>query len=288
MDPLTDLPPLVEADWLQKNIARPELRVVDGSWHMPADGRDPRAEYAAAHIPGAVFFDIDQIADAERDLPHMLPSPPDFGRAVGAMGIASPNPVVVYDTNGVFSAARVWWTFRAMGHEKIAVLNGGLPAWRDAGGLVEAGVLGCEGCPDYTPRPRPDLVASAADVRARLDNGGTVLDARPAARFRGEADEPRSGLRSGHMPGSKNLPFADLLTADGKMKPKAELEALFAERGADAAPVTASCGSGVTAAVILLARAVLGHDGDSLYDGSWAEWGAEANDTDAFPVVKGD
>lgn len=266
---------LVSAGWLADRLRAPKLKVVDASWHMPATGRDARAEYGAAHIPGAAFFDIDAVCDRTSPLPHMLPGAPAFADAVGGLGISEDDQVVVYDTAGIFSAPRAWWMFRAMGHEQVAVLDGGLPAWRAAGGLVEDGAV--QPVPvSYTAIFRPDLVADAAQVEAALASGARpVLDARPAARFSGDAPEPRPGLKRGHMPGAVNVPFAEAIAPGGTLGDPDALAALFAARGVDArtAAIT-TCGSGVTAAILSLALARIGARDSSLYDGSWAEWGA--------------
>lgn len=277
--------PLISAEDL---LANADAAVaIDASWHMPSTGRDARAEFEAGHVPGAAFFDIDAVADRTSDLPHMLPSPEVFAEAVGAMGIGPDDHVVVYDTLGLFSAARGWWTFRAMGHARVSVLDGGLPAWRAAGGALETGPAR-RAATVYRATPDPALVRDAASVRAALSSGAAdVLDARPAARFNGHAPEPRAGLRSGAMPGAKSLPYSELLTPDGRMKPPEELKRIFTARAAGERPLIATCGSGVTASVIALAAEVAGVAGYSVYDGSWAEWGRESNDSALFPVVTG-
>ncbi len=256
------------------------VRVVDGSWAL--DGTDMRALYDQAHIPGAVFFDIEAISDHSTGLPHMAPSAEVFADAVGRMGISAGDTVVVYDQQGLFSAARVWWTFRLMGHKDVRVLRGGLPAWHAAGLPVTDAVTTPQPAV-YTPDFQADRVMDMDGLRQALAHGATVLDARPAARFAGSAPEPRPGLRAGHMPGSRSLPFGELLR-DGALKPADELQAILDARGADgAAPVVTTCGSGVTAAIISLALAEIGQE-SVLYDGSWAQWGQETLDT---PVVTG-
>lgn len=248
----------------------PDLRVLDASWHL--DGTPARPVFEAGHIPGAVFFDLEAVSDGSSPLPHTMPSPEDFARHVGALGVAETDRIVVYDTLGLFSAARAWWMFRAMGCDRVQVLDGGLPAWVRIGGGLETGPAAPTPVP-FKADPRPEMIADLDAVREALAAGRPVLDARGAARFAGTMPEPRPGLRAGHMPGAKNLPFAELLTPDGQMREPEELQAAFAARGLNEgeAPI-ASCGSGVTAAVPLLALAVLGREG-RLYDGSWAEWG---------------
>jgi thiosulfate/3-mercaptopyruvate sulfurtransferase len=269
--------PLVSTAWLAERLGAEEIRVVDGSWHMPATGRSGAAEFVEAHIPGAVFFDIDAIADQATDLPHMLPTPEAFAQAVGALGLSRDKTVIAYDSVGLMSAARVWWALRAMGFPQVFVLDGGLPKWRAEGRPLEAG----EAQPKPTalePRFDPAFVRSLEDVRGYLRSGeARLVDARAAARFRGEAPEPRAGLRAGHMPGAANVPFGELLHPDGTVKDAEAVRAAFQSAGVDLEkPIVTTCGSGVTAAILSLGLARLGIEAP-VYDGSWTEWGGRGD-----------
>jgi thiosulfate/3-mercaptopyruvate sulfurtransferase len=271
--PYDDPRTLVSTDWLAAHLRDPDLRILDASWYLPEMGRDAKAEYAAAHIPGARFFDIDDISDARSELPHMAPPPEKFMSRMRAMGVGDGHQVVVYDGAGLFSAARVWWLFRLMGKTDVAVLDGGFPKWRAEGREVE----------DLPPVIRDrhmtvsrqnHLVKDVTQVAAAAKLGDwEIVDARSPGRFSGEEPEPRPGLRSGHIPGSRNVHYRTLLNEDGTMKTPAELAEVFAAAGVDPAkPVITTCGSGVTAAILSLALEVLGRR-HALYDGSWAEWG---------------
>ena len=266
--------PLVATAWLAERLGGYDIQIVDGSWWMPAEGRSGHAEYLEAHIPGAVFFDIDAIADHSVDLPHMLPAPAVFAQAVGQLGLRRDATIVAYDTFGVRAAARVWWTLRVMGFDKVFVLDGGLKAWLAEGRPVETG-QGALPPSVVTAAFRPELVRSLDDVAAIIESGSAqIIDARSGPRFRAEAPEPRAGLRSGHMPGACNVPFDALLQADGKMRSAPEIATIFDQAGVDPArPLVTSCGSGVTASVLALALARLGHEDVAVYDGSWTEWG---------------
>ncbi len=265
--------PLIMPAALAARLGDARLRLVDATWHL--DGTDPRPAFVSARLPGAVFFDVDAIADRASPLPHMLPAPEAFAEAVGTLGIGSGDEVVVYDQVGVRSSPRVWWTFRTFGHDRVRVLDGGLPAWRAAGLPLEAGGAPAPSQADFKARFRPDLVRAAAQILPDLACGRALVDARSAERFFGRAPEPRAGLRGGHVPGARNLPFADLIAADGTLKPAPELHTAFAAAGVSVdRPFTASCGSGLTAAILALAAARLGQGEVAVYDGSWAEWGA--------------
>jgi len=276
---------LVSTGWLAAHLKDPDLRVLDGSWYLPAAGRDPKAEYKAAHIPGARFFDIDEISDLRSDLPHMAPPAEKFMSRMRAMGVGDGHQVVVYDGAGIMSAARVWWLFRLMGQTNVAVLDGGFPKWQAEGREVEdmAPMIRDR---HMTVRVQNHLVRDVTQVSAAAKLGDhEIIDARSPARFRGEAPEPREGLRAGHIPGSKNVFYQTLLNADGTMKPPAETRAIFEAAGVDLKkPAITSCGSGVTAAILSLALERMGKTDHSLYDGSWSEWGAFPT----LPVVTGD
>lgn len=264
---------IVETEWLAERLGRPGLRVVDATWFLPTEDRDPRDEFLRRHIPGAVFFDIDAIADASTDLPHMLPDEAAFAAAVGALGIGSGDTIVVYDAQGVYSAPRVWWTFRVFDHVKVAVLNGGLPKWLAEGRPVAAG--GAKpAAANFTARLRPEPVRDVAAMQGLLErNEEQILDARSAGRFAGREPEPRPGVRPGHIPGALSLPYTEIVDG-GSLKPPEALAAAFARAGVDTGrPVVTSCGSGLTACILGLALSRLGHDDWAVYDGSWAEWG---------------
>ncbi|MBL3584957.1 3-mercaptopyruvate sulfurtransferase [Rhodovulum sulfidophilum] len=268
---------LVSTDWLAAHLNDPDLRILDASCRpvFPTDTpRDPVAEYQAAHIPGARFFDIDEISDQRSDLPHMAPPPEKFISRLRAMGVGDGHQVVVYDSAGLFSAARVWWTFRLMGKTDIAVLDGGLPKWRAEERPVED-MPPVVRDRHMTVQRQAGLIKDVTQVAAASKLGDyEIVDARGASRFEGTDPEPRPGLRSGHIPGSKNVPFATLLNADATMKSPEALKAVFEAAGVDLRkPVITSCGSGVTAAILSLALEVIGHRNHSLYDGSWSEWG---------------
>lgn len=277
--------PLVSTEWLAENLAADGVRVVDASWRMP--GNPPAIkDHLLRRLPGALFFDLDRIADTETDLPHMLPAQEQFAESVGALGITAGDCVVVYDDAGIFSSARVWWTFRTMGHEKVSVLDGGLPKWLREGRPTQSGQAKLPPT-DYLVSVPRRLQRSHEDVRRALeDKSFVVIDARPTARFKGTAPEPRPGLQRGHMRTAKSLPHSVLLSSEGAMLPEANLLALFDSVGATKdKSVISTCGSGVTAAVIALALERIGHNRHGLYDGSWTEWGREGNDPSRFEVV---
>lgn len=265
---------LVSTDWLAAHLKDPDLRVLDASWYLPTSGRDAKAEYAAAHIPGARFFDIDEITDSRSSLPHMAPPAEKFISRMRAMGVGDGHQVVIYDGAGIFSAPRVWWTFRLMGKVDVAVLDGGLPKWQAEGREIED-MPPIVKDRHMTTMRQNQMVKDVTQVAHSAKLGEAVIvDARSAARFAGEAPEPRPGLRAGHIPGSRNVPYTTLLNGDGTMKPVPELAAVFKAAGVDLAkPIITSCGSGVTAAILSLALERIGHKNHALYDGSWAEWG---------------
>jgi thiosulfate/3-mercaptopyruvate sulfurtransferase len=275
---------MVSTEWLAARLDAADLVVVDATWHMPGDPRDARADYAAQHIPGAEYFDIDEVADHASGLPHMLPDPSEFATRVRRMGVGPSSRVVVYDAQGLFSAPRVWWMFRIMGHENVAVLDGGLAKWIAEARPLEAGwVQKPHG--EFKAHLDAGLVRGLGDVRASLETGEEqLLDARSSDRFAGTAPEPRPGLRGGHMPGARNLPWAAVIASDGTLAPRAELERAFAGARIDLErPIVTTCGSGVSAAILALALARLGHWRVPVYDGSWSEWGARTD----TPVATG-
>jgi thiosulfate/3-mercaptopyruvate sulfurtransferase len=293
-------PAVVSTEWLAAQLGRPELRIVDGSWYLPNSGRDAAAEFAAGHIPGAVFFDVDATSDRRSALPHMLPPAGDFAARMSALGLDDAATIVVYDGSGVnLSAPRVWWTFRVFGHRRVAVLDGGLTKWRAEGRPLEGRPLEgrpLEGRPleRGMPRPAPGRftarldaarVRDLASIRANLSLGQEqVVDTRPADRFEGAVPEIRPGVRSGHIPGSRNLPFTELVTPDGTVLDPQTIRAKLAASGVDLTrPIVASCGSGTSACSLVLALALVGHADTAVYDGSWTEWGGR----DDTPVELG-
>ena len=276
---------LVSTEWLQAHLKDPDLRILDGSYYLPQMGRDPRAEYDIAHIPNARFFDIDDVADHGSDLPHMVPPVEKFMSRMRAMGVGDGHQIVVYDGMGLFSAARVWWLFKLMGQNNIAVLDGGLPKWQAEGRPIEdmSPVIRDR---HMTVRRQNHMVKDVTQVSVAAKLGDyEIVDARPPGRFRGEDPEPRPGLRLGHIPGSKNVCFKDLLNADQTLKNNDEIRQSFESAGVDLnKPIITTCGSGVTAAVLSLGLERIGKTDHSLYDGSWSEWGMFPT----VPVATGD
>lgn len=276
-------PFVIDADWLQERLGSPGIALVDASWYLPAQKRDAQAEYDAAHIPGTVFFDLDRVVDPDSDLPHMLPTPEVFARYAGSMGISADDTVVVYDGPGFFSAPRVWWMFRVMGMYQVYILDGGFDRWNATGRPVTAEPTKIAPC-IFHARFDAARVASLADMRRIVESGeNQIADARSPGRFAGVDPEPRAGLRSGHMPGARNVP-SSTLSKNGELLSVEELRAVLESSGLDLSkPVVTSCGSGVTAAAITLALESVGHTNNRLYDGSWTEWGGQGD----TPVATG-
>ena len=283
--PFSDPKTLVSTQWLHKHLGDPDLRLIDASWYLPDANRDGAAEYAAGHIPGARFVDIDDLSDHRSEMPHMAPPVEKFMSRMRAMGIGDGHQVVVYDGTGLFSAARIWWMFRLMGKTDVAVLDGGFPKWQ-AEGLRVDDMPPIVRDRHMTTSRQAHLVRDVTQVAAASKLGDhTIIDARGGPRFRGEAPEPRAGLRAGHIPNSRNVYYGDLLNGDGTMKSVDALRANFDAAGADLnKPVITTCGSGVTAAILSLALERMGHTKHSLYDGSWAEWGMYGD----LPIATGD
>ncbi|SFQ50308.1 thiosulfate/3-mercaptopyruvate sulfurtransferase [Roseivivax halotolerans] len=283
---MTDDPKtLVSTDWLARHLSDPDLRILDASWYLPDMGREGRAEYDAAHIPGARFVNIDDLSDARSDLPHMAPPPEKFMSRMRAMGVGDGHQVVVYDGAGMFSAARIWWLFKLMGHADVAVLDGGFPKWQAEGHPVED-VAPVVRDRHMTVRRQAHLARDVTQVSSAAKLGDhEIIDARSPGRFRGEEAEPRPGMRAGHIPGSKNVHYAALLNEDGTMKAPDQLRDVFESAGIDLSkPAITTCGSGVTAAILSLAMERFGKSDHSLYDGSWSEWGQFPT----LPVATGD
>jgi len=277
---------IVETSWLADHLDAPDLVVLDASSHLPTTKRNAKAEFAVEHIPGAMFFDIDDISDETSNLPHMLPSTVKFASRMKKMGIGDGMRVIVYDSSGLGQSPRAWWMFRIMGHTDVAVLNGGLKKWKAEGREIESGPPLRRSERHFTPRFDAGLVRDVEDMKAHVAKKDIqILDARAASRYSGEEKEFRAGLRSGHIPGSYNLPYVKLITPDGTLRPEPELRAAFEQAGIDLqAPIVTTCGSGVTAAVLALALSQLGRVDVPVYDGSWSEWGREDN---GLPVATG-
>lgn len=276
---------IVSTDWLADHLGSPDIAIIDASWHLPTANRDAKVEFRGVHIPGAQFFDIDELSDTASSLPHMLPSPEKFSSRMRKMGIGDGKRIIAYDSVGLFSAARAWWMFKVFGHEDVAVLDGGLRKWLAEGRATEDGPALPRQERHFTARFKGSMVKDMKEVAAALKAGtAQVADARSGTRFRGEEVEPRPGVRAGHMPGASNVHYASLLNADGTLKSSAEIAAVFKAAGIDLAkPVITSCGSGITAAILSLGLTLTGARDHALYDGSWTEWGGNPD----APVATG-
>ncbi len=276
---------LVETDWLQQHLGAPGLIVLDASWTMPGEAKQGYDLFREAHIPGALFFDIDDLSDTSSPYPHMLPSPDKFASRMRKMGVGDGMKVIVYDSKGIFSAPRAWWMFRVMGHEDVAVLNGGLKKWLAEERPVESGPAGLRTQRHFTARKNSELVRDLQDMIGLVESGRSqIVDARSKARFEGHEVELRPVPKLGHMPGARNLPYGTLIAGNGALKPAEELRAAFEGAGINPGkPVITTCGSGVTACILALALAILGNEYTAVYDGSWAEWSA----VPSTPVVEG-
>ena len=279
------LPAIVSTEWLALALGRPGLRVLDGSWYLPASGRDAAAEYTAGHIPGAIFFDLDAVSDRSSRLPHMLPNAAEFSAGMAALGLRNTDDLVVYDGSGTnLSAPRVWWTFRVFGHERVAVLDGGIGKWKREGRPLEQGTVALPRG-SFTARFDRNALRDLSSVHANINfRREQLVDTRSAGRFTGVEPEPRPGLRRGHVPGSLNLPYTDLVSGDGTVLPPDQLRRRLEEAGVDLSqPVVATCGSGTSACALVLSLHLLGHHDTAVYDGAWAEW-ASFGDT---PIATG-
>ncbi len=268
-------PHLVSTDWLETHLSAPDVVVIDASWHLPPTGRSGRDEYLEEHIPGALYFDIDDLSDEKSDLPHMLPSAEKFASRMRKMGIGDGKKVIAYDSTGLFSAARAWWMFRVMGHDDVALLDGGLRKWKSEGRALEDGPPAPQQERHFTVRLQTMMVRDLSTMQRTSANASSqIIDARSPGRFSGDEKEPRQGLRSGHIPGSRNVHYAALLNEDGTVKPTGDIEQVFKDAGVDVSkPAITTCGSGVTAAILTLGLELAGQHKHALYDGSWSEWG---------------
>jgi thiosulfate/3-mercaptopyruvate sulfurtransferase len=271
--------PLVTTDWLAGELGKPGLVIFDATKYLPNEDKDGKAEFLKAHIPGARYFDIDKVADQDTDLPHMVPTPGRFAKLMAAMGVGNASRIVFYDQKGLASAARGWWLMGLYGHDQAAVLDGGLPKWMRDGRPVETGTPSAPTPATFLPEFRATRLRGVGDVMRNVaSQSELVLDARAAGRFTGAVPEPRAGMRSGHIPGSENVPYTDLLNADGTFRPVSEVKARLAKAGVDGSlPVITSCGSGVTACILTLGLRLAGLPEGAVYDGSWTEWGGRSD-----------